>query len=213
MKTTAVETIREFYDQHADAYNELMDQEIDLPMYATALSNLAERIAALDGPVLDSSCGSGHMLARLRDRYTPGRQLIGVDLSPRMVAIARERLGGDATVTLGDMRELPHVPDNSCAALLSFFALHHVDRQEMHRCFSEWHRVLKADGQLLVATWEGEGNIDYGDDTPIVAEKHGAGQVADAARAAGFQIDACAVETVQEMEMDAVYLAGTKPRL
>ena len=209
MNLSSTEQVRQFYEDSADSYNAMMDEEIELPMYAEALGALAERIADLDGPVLDSSCGSGHMLERLRDRYAPGRGFIGVDLSPRMVAIARKRLGSGATVSEGDMRELGHVPDNSCAAVLSFFALHHVDLEGMGICFVEWYRVLRPGGQLLVATWEGEGGIDTGGYADIVAMRYGREGVARAASAAGFRVDRCAVEPVEGMEMDAVYLAAT----
>lgn len=210
MTIASAEKVREFYEESADSYNSMMDVEIDLPMYATALSGLAERIATLDGAVLDSSCGSGHMLERLKDQYAPRRPLLGVDLSPRMVTISQKRLGCAATVVEGDMRTLWHVPDGSCAAVLSFFALHHVGLEGMRTCFVEWYRVLKTGGQLLVATWEGEGNIDYGGYADIVAMRYRADEVAKAANATGFRIDTCSVGEVEGMEMDAVYLAATK---
>lgn len=210
MKLASTDQVREFYEESADSYSEMMDKEIDLLMYAEALSGLAERITDLDGPVLDSSCGSGHMLERLEDRYASGRQLVGVDLCPRMAAIAQKRLGNAATVTEGDMRDLCHVSDDSCAAVLSFFALHHVDLEGMRTCFVAWYRVLRPGGQLLVATWEGEGPIDYGGYMDIVAMRYRKQDVAKAARAAGFRIDKCSVEPVEGMEMDAVYLNATE---
>ena len=70
--------------------------------------------------------------------------------------------------------------------------------------------MLKADGQLFVATWEGEGCIDYGGQADVVAMKYRPGQVSKAARIAGFRIDRIYVDAVQGMEMDAVYLAATK---
>lgn len=211
MEPTSNDKVRDFYDQSADAYSAMMDAEIELPLYATFLSGLAARIASLDGPVLDTSCGSGHMLEKLRTQYAPDRALLGVDLSPRMVAIAQKRLGDAATVVVGDMRALPHIADNTCAALINFFALHHVDRDGVRTCFAEWHRVLTTGGHLLVAAWEGEGHIDYGEDAPIVALNHNADEVSAAARAAGFQVDGCTVEPVEEMGIDAVYLTATKP--
>ncbi len=210
MKITSKEEVRKFYDESADSYNIMMDEEIDLPMYAEILGGLAERIANLDGTVLDSSCGSGHMLEQLKDRYAPGRQFHGVDLSPRMVAISQQRLGDAALITEGDMGELHHIPDDSCAAVLNFFALHHVDLERMFTCFAEWFRVLKIDGQLFIATWEGKGCIDYGGQTDVIAMKYTPDQVTEAARTAGFRIDSISVEAVQGMEMDAVYLAATK---
>ncbi|NKB67327.1 MAG: methyltransferase domain-containing protein [Candidatus Latescibacteria bacterium] len=210
IKPTAGEKVRAFYEESADSYDSMMDAEIELPMYTTALGGLAQRIAAFDGAVLDSSCGSGHMLEKLKDQYTPGRQFIGVDLSPRMVAIAQKRLGRTATIVEGDMAALVHVQDASCAAVLSYFALHHVDLESMQSCFAAWHRVLKTGGQLLVATWEGEGTIDYGDQTNMVACRYRPEQIAQAAHTTDFSIDSNCVEEVEGMEMDAVYLTATK---
>ena len=150
------------------------------------------------------------MLELLKDKYAPGRQFHGTDLSPKMVAISQQRLGEAATIAEGDMGALHHVSDDSCAAVLSYFALHHVDLQRMSTCLAEWHRVLKANGQLLVATWEGEGYIDYGEQADIAAMRYRPDQVTMAARTAEFRIDRISVEAVEGMEMDAVYLAATK---
>ena len=101
LRTSSEESVRRLYDESADWYAGLMDAEIDLPVYADTLSRLAERIAALEGPVIDTSCGSGHMLARYHERHDPERALLGIDLSPRMVAISAGRMGSNATVMTG----------------------------------------------------------------------------------------------------------------
>ena len=207
---STADEIQGFYEDHADSYNSMMDAEIELPMYTAALGGLADRIANLDDPVLDTSCGTGHMLEKFADDQAGGRQLLGVDLSPHMVAIARRRLGAAATVEQGDMGGLIHIPDASCAAVLSFFALHHVDAEGVNRCFVEWFRILGSGGQVLVAAWEGDGPIDYGDAGDIVAMRYRADEFAEAATSAGFRIDSCLVRPVEEMEMDAAYLVGTR---
>jgi ubiquinone/menaquinone biosynthesis C-methylase UbiE len=209
MDLSSLDRVRTLYDESADSYSEMMDEEINLPMYAHALKGLAERIACLDGPVLDTSCGSGHMLERLGKKYAPGRPLVGVDLSPRMVAIVQRRLGGAAAVLEGDMRRLDHVSDRSCAAVLSFFALHHVDLPGLRTCFVEWFRVLRPGGQLFVAAWEGSGAMDYGLQVDLVAVRHRQQDVTGAVRAAGFTVGRCVVEPVEGMEMDAVYVEAT----
>ena len=140
-RITSRAEIREFYDDSADSYSTMMDDEIDLPMYAELLGGLAGRISNLDGAILDSSCGSGHILEQLKDTYVPGRRFHGIDLSPRMVAISQQRLGNAATIAEGDMAELHHLLDDSCAAVLNFFALHHVDLKGMLACFMAWHPV------------------------------------------------------------------------
>lgn len=50
-----------------------------------------------------------------------------------------------------------------------FFALHHLDDEGVQVAFGEWHRILGPGGQVVVATWEGNGVIDYGDESDIVA--------------------------------------------
>jgi ubiquinone/menaquinone biosynthesis C-methylase UbiE len=198
------------YDATADSYAKVMDSEIDLPLYADVLGRLSERIASLPGAVIDTSCGSGHMLSMYRERYDQQRPLLGIDLSPRMAAIASKRLGSSAEVVVGDMRDLAAVEAGSAAAVLSFFAVHHLEPRGVRMALREWHRVLCSGGHLLIAAWEGAGAIDYGDASDIVALRYRSDEVISWARAVGFTVTRCVVEPVEEMQMDAVYLEGVR---
>ena len=109
----------ELYEGSAQSYSEMMDSEIDLPVYADVLGRLAERVADVDGFVVDTSCGSGHMLSMYRERYDAARSTIGFDLSPAMVSIARSRLGPGTDVVVGDMRHLTALESDSAAAVLT----------------------------------------------------------------------------------------------
>lgn len=210
MKASPESKVCEFYDSTADSYAEMMDVEINLPMYSDVLGRLAQRIAAIGGPVVDTSCGSGHMLSRYRELFERDRSLVGMDLSPRMVALAKVKLGPAADVRTGDMRSLGHLESVSSAAVMSFFALHHLDADEVLPAFEVWRRVLRPGGQLVVATWEGTGPIDYGEEADIVALRYGESEIRDWAVAAGYVVDRCAVEPVEGMPMKAVYLEGTR---
>lgn len=210
VKTSSAAKVRELYEESADSYAEMMDAEIDLPVYSDILSRLAERIADTAGTVIDTSCGSGHMLSRYRERHDPERPLLGIDLSPRMVAIANARLGSSAEISIGDMRDLGAVESGTTAAVLSFFAIHHIGPEEVLAALQEWHRILRPGGQLVVAAWEGAGPIDYGDMSDVVALRYGKEEIAAWTRKAGFAVDRCVVEPVEEMPMDAVYLEGTR---
>ena len=81
--------VRDLYEESAGWYSEIMDEEIELPVYADTLRRLSDRLHAIPGPILDTSCGPGHMLARYHSHFDADRRLIGIDLSPRMVSIAR----------------------------------------------------------------------------------------------------------------------------
>lgn len=211
MPVSGQHEVRALYDDTAEGYDRMMDDEIKSPLYSDVLGGLAERIRSLEGAVVDTSCGSGHMLAELAQKYAPGRELIGIDLSPGMVAIARKRLGAAAAVYEGDMARLPaEIPERGCVAAINFFSLHHVGRSDLGRCLREWYRVLTPGGQLILATWEGEGPIDYGRQSDIITERYRETELVAAAQVAGFAIDQHSVSAVEGMDMDAVYLGATK---
>ena len=72
------------------------------------------------GRGLDLGCGTGDMLELLAERY-PGMALVGLDFSPNMLQVAKERLAGFANVSLeqGDAMHLGYA-DGSFAANTSF---------------------------------------------------------------------------------------------
>jgi len=210
VKPSPDKEVREMYDKTADSYTAMMDAEIDLPIYAETLSRLSERIANVKGTLIDTSCGSGHMLSMYRDRFDRTRQIIGVDLSPQMVAIASTRLGSDVEILAADMRDLEFAEVGSAAGVISFFAIHHLDPDGIRLALHEWHRVLTPGGQLLLAAWEGAGSIDYGEHSDIVAFRFDAEELSFWTHSAGFVVSHSVVETVEGMEMDAVYMYATR---
>jgi len=58
MKASSEREVRELYESTADSYAKMMDSEIELPIYADVLSRLHQRIFALPGSLVDTSCGS-----------------------------------------------------------------------------------------------------------------------------------------------------------
>jgi ubiquinone/menaquinone biosynthesis C-methylase UbiE len=198
------------YEETADWYADMMDTEINLPVYADVLGRLSNRIANLPGTVIDTACGSGHMLSMYWNRFDQNHTLLGIDLSPSMVAIAEKRLGANAEVIVGDMRDLSTIESDSSSAILNFYALHHLDAAGIKMAFKEWQRVLTQGGQLVVATWEGQGAIDYGDQSDIVALRYRSTELYAWAIEAGFTVSRCVVEPVAEFPMNAVNLEAVR---
>jgi SAM-dependent methyltransferase len=94
--------------------------------------------------VLEVGCGWGEFAARIRDEL--GVDVIALDLSPRMVELARER-GIDARV--GDVQELPFESASFDCAVANWM-LYHVP--DVDRALAELARVLRAGGRLVAAT-------------------------------------------------------------
>jgi len=213
MKTSKIsdpDAVRDMYDAEAESYSRMMDSEMEHPLYADTLGRLKTRVANLAGVIIDAPCGSGHMLSMYHEDYDRERALYGIDLSPSMVAIAAKRLGNAAEIVVGDIRKLGSIPSGSAAAVISHFAFHHLDVDAIAEALAKWHRVLQSGGQLVIGAWEGEGAIDYGEDSDIVAIKHGADTLTTMIRESGFSISRNVVEMDNEMMMNAIYIDATR---
>lgn len=94
-------TTRESYDTVADDYAELVKSLLAKePLGRAMLAAFAEHVRADGGqPVADLGCGPGHVTAHLNSL---GVSAFGVDLSPKMVEIAR-RTYPDLRFEVGSM--------------------------------------------------------------------------------------------------------------
>ena len=116
--------------------------------------------ALLDGvgsgaTLLDIACGPGFVTQAVTDR---GAAATGLDFSPAMLAVARERHPGPR-FDWGDAEALPY-PDGSFAWVVSNFGIHHVPRPAL--ALGEAHRVLRAGGRFAFSYWaSNEENIAW----------------------------------------------------
>jgi SAM-dependent methyltransferase len=94
--------------------------------------------------VLEVGCGWGEFAARIAAEL--GAEVVALDISPRMVELARER-GVDARV--GDVQALPF-PDSSFDVVAGNWMLYHVPDLDLG--LSELARVLRPGGRLVAAT-------------------------------------------------------------
>jgi trans-aconitate 2-methyltransferase len=124
------------------------------PMEALGREVLARLALRGDEVVLDAGCGSGRITEALSARLPRGR-VLALDASPSMVDAARERLGRNADVRVGDLLELEL--GEPVDAVLSTATFHWIADHE--RLFRRLRAVLRPGGRL-VAQCGGEGNID-----------------------------------------------------
>lgn len=76
------------------------------------------------GQVLDVGTGPGHLLTEIA-RRNPNLKLVGFDLSPTMLKIAKKRIRGPAIRLIpGDVRNLPF-DDDTFEVVVSTISMHH----------------------------------------------------------------------------------------
>jgi SAM-dependent methyltransferase len=118
-------------------------EEQQAPTYSEALRRLG--IDSGDA-VLEVGCGSGVFLELAAAR---GASVAGIDISPELVALARDRVAG-ADVRLGDMQDLPF-GDASFDLVAGFDSFFFAD--DMVAALSEAARVTKPGGRVLIQVW------------------------------------------------------------
>ncbi len=131
--------VREGYDRCAARYEALRREEVE--------PDLRRLIVQLEAgtKVLDVGCGVGIPIAMSLAQHF---EVTGVDISAEMVRRARENLP-DATFIHADVLEV-ELPVSNFDAVVSFYALFHLPREQHDTLLRRIHRWLKPGGYLLI---------------------------------------------------------------
>ncbi|MWC00333.1 class I SAM-dependent methyltransferase [Agromyces seonyuensis] len=175
--TTAV---RDAYARRSDEYTELIGSidavhELDRVL-------VASWAAQLDGTVLDAGCGPGHWTRFLVDQGADAR---GLDQVPEFLAHARARHPG-IRYELGDLDALPGA-DGALAGILSWYSLIHHEPGEIGRPLSEFARVLRPGGGLLIGCFVGPTTEPF-DHAVVRAHRWNLDELAAELASAGFDV-------------------------
>lgn len=133
------------YDSFADGFLEhasdnLYNAHYDRPACLALLGEVAGRT------VLDAACGPGLYAQELVAR---GAEVIGFDQSPRMAALAAQRVPS-GRFRVHDLADpLDWLADSSVDLVLFALALEYVDDRK--RALRELRRVLRSDGALVLS--------------------------------------------------------------
>lgn len=105
--------------------------------------------------ILDVGCGAGIPV----DDYLvlKGHNLTGVDISEKQIELAKINVP-KASYLVSDMSEM-NFRDNSYDAIVSFYAIFHIPREDHFELFRKLFSLLKDDGLFLATLgyeeWEG----------------------------------------------------------
>ncbi|HEY1391357.1 MAG TPA: class I SAM-dependent methyltransferase [Ktedonobacterales bacterium] len=137
---------RASYDRVAGEYAARIAGElVGKPLDRALLACVAEQVGGL-GVIADIGCGPGHVAAYL---HGLGAQVVGVDLSPEMVAIARQR-SPEIPFEQGSMLALA-TPDASWGGIVALYSIIHLPPEDRPQALSEFYCVLRPGGLLLLA--------------------------------------------------------------
>lgn len=129
---------------------------------------VSERMVALarlanGQQVLDLATGRGEPAIAAAHRVAPSGRVVGVELDPRMVAMARERAQREAVANLelrvGDAERQDGIAPRSFDAALCRFALMYMS--DPVAALVATRRALVDDGRLVVALWAEPERVDY----------------------------------------------------
>lgn len=135
--------------RYADEVRNLLER---LPAERDVMALFAEQVRAQGGgPVADVGCGPGRITAHLRNL---GVDAFGVDLSPRMIEVARREHPG-LRFEVGSMTRLD-LADGSLSALIAWYSIIHVPDEAIGTVLAGFRRVLRPGGLLLLGFHVGE---------------------------------------------------------
>jgi SAM-dependent methyltransferase len=135
---------RAAYDAVAADYDRLTAHH-DYELWSATVVDLLGRHGLSGRRLLDAGCGTGKSAAALAAR---GFEVTGVDVSPAMLAVARQRLDAGVPLHAADVRALPLLGPFDAATLLDD-VVNHVPGDELAAAFAALGAVLRPGGLLL----------------------------------------------------------------
>lgn len=156
--------VRDGYDQIADEYLAAMVQ----PRAADARNEWTDRLLEHLAPassVLDVGCGPGVPVAA---RFaSAGHHVVGVDISPRQIELARTNVP-EGKFVVGDVTEFDAEP-GSFDAVMALYSLTHIPRDKYPTLFGRVAAWLRPGGWFLAsmgrsddAGWDEENFLGFG---------------------------------------------------
>ena len=142
-------TAKNYADKFKDELKKKHLDRILLKSFATENFN--------NGKLIDLGCGPGHTTKYLSDCGLT--DLIDVDISPSMIAVARN-INPQLSFETADILNLKY-HDKSFGSAIAFYSIVHFDYEQIKTAFKEIKRVLTDAGQFLLSFHIGDKVAHY----------------------------------------------------
>jgi ubiquinone/menaquinone biosynthesis C-methylase UbiE len=154
----------------ATTFTEIYERVLVGPLFRPFAEQLVSRVAPNRGDrVIDVACGTGIVARVVRERLGPEARIVGVDVAPAMLAVARTV---DPTIEWreGNAVSLPVSGSEDFTVLTCHQGLQFMP--DKPAAIREMRRVLAPRGRLAIATWRSLEDIPGVVELNAVAERH-----------------------------------------
>ncbi|GAA4381072.1 class I SAM-dependent DNA methyltransferase [Paeniglutamicibacter cryotolerans] len=192
-ETRWITATRSAYDTVAIDYAQLLLHELDGKSLDRALlAVFAEQAGQLPGRIADLGCGPGRVTRFLSNL---GADVFGMDLSPKMVEVARNTYP-DLRFGVGSMESLD-LDDATLSGIVAWYSIIHAPPHALPGIFAEFHRTLIPGGCLLLAFQAGDARVDikraYGHEVDFDGYRLDPGNIAALLADAGLTVESTTV--------------------
>ena len=147
-----VSAVRHVYENLADGYVGRFGDDLEQSLVDGSVLQDAVDMLQPSALVLDLGCGPGQVASHFMAR---GCRAVGVDLTPKMLGVARQ-VDPHLALVNGDVLRLP-VPDGGADGAIAWFALHHLPRSLLGVALAQVRRALRPGGVFVMAAHGGDG--------------------------------------------------------
>jgi SAM-dependent methyltransferase len=140
------DAVRASYDAVAGEYEKQIAGELAGKPFDRALLAAFAELVPRGLPVGDVGCGPGHVAAHLAGL---GCDMVGFDLSPAMIDIARRR-APQLAFRAASMLDLP-VADGAWGGAVAMYSIIHLSTEERRAACREMARVIQPGGTVMIA--------------------------------------------------------------
>lgn len=174
------------FDNHAASYQEKF---MDVSLYHDALDLFCSCISKADASLLDVACGPGNITKYILGEH-PGYKMLGIDLSPRMVELAKDS-NPSAEFKVMDCRDV-NTLGQKFDGIICGFCLPYLSKKQAIELIGDAAGMLNSNGALYVSTMEGDYNTS-GIQTSSSGDQvyqyfHHAGYLSAALEQNGFEV-------------------------
>lgn len=127
-------------------YDTMLETDRDTYQSKVLLPNLLRIVAPRGGQtILDLACGQGFFSRAYAEN---GAKVIGVDIAPELIALAREQPKPNIVYHIANAEKIPFIKNESVDVVTISLAIQNIEN--VKAVFAECFRVLKKGGRLVL---------------------------------------------------------------